>query len=193
MLDNAVRRVGCWLVCLAGLALAYGQVGSSLPPEVVKLARIKEHMARHLDRTSNLACLETIHRVSLNQKGKQKHADTVRVEVAYLGGKEVFSWPGEDRFEERSLSEIVGLGATSTGGFVSIARTVFLHKGIQVRFGAKVNSGGRTLFRYDYKVPLLASGYMLNISGQGGRVPYSGSFWADPETLDVTRLTTRAD
>jgi hypothetical protein len=188
-----MRRMICWIACSAVLALGQGLAQSSLPPEVIRLAQIKRQMALHLERTSNLACLETINRVTLNRTGKQKQSDTVRAEVAFLEGREMFSWPGEERFDERNLSEIVGLGTTSSGGFVSLARTIFLNYDTQLRFAGDVESGGRTLHRYDYKVSLLSSGYTLNIAGESGKVPYSGSLWADSKTLDVTRLTVSAD
>jgi len=49
-------------VCLAAFAAPARTPPARLAPEVLTLARAKRRMERQLDRTSNLACLETINR-----------------------------------------------------------------------------------------------------------------------------------
>jgi hypothetical protein len=52
---------------------------------------------------------------------------------------------------------------------------------------------GRRTVRYTYQVPLQGSGYEIKIGTKHALVGFSGSFWADADTLQVMRLSVRAD
>lgn len=181
-------RVVAVLLCLQLAAF-----GSQVAPAVLQWVRIKQHMAERLSRVSNLTCLETIDRIRLGRKGKLEHSDTVRLEVAFIDGKEMYSWPAQDSFGASDFFDVPGLGTMSSGAFLSTARAVFIGRAAIVDFVGAEEAGGRKLLRYDYRIPLLNSGYRINISGQRARVGYSGSFWADTNTLDVVSLTSEAD
>ena len=118
--------------------------------------------------------------------------DTLRLEVAVVEGKEMFSWPGENRFEERELSKMVPSGAIGNGNFALHARSVFLSNGATFTpAGERMREGRRTI-RYDYRVPLIHSGYSIRVGEAKAIVGYEGAFWADAETLDLARLEVRA-
>ena len=53
--------------------------------------------------------------------------------------------------------------------------------------------GGRRAVQYDYRVPLLSSGFTIHVGYASGRVSTRGSFWADPDTLDLLRIEYYAD
>src|SRR5262249_5567585 len=47
--------------------------------------------------------------------------------------------------------------------------------------------------RYDFRVPLMLSGYKIRTQAGEALVAYHGSFWADPGSLDVRKLEVVAD
>ena len=52
---------------------------------------------------------------------------------------------------------------------------------------------GRRIARYDYRVPLLVAGYTVQLASGAIQVGMKGSFWVDPDTLDLLRLEVYAD
>jgi hypothetical protein len=125
---------------------------------------------------------------------KYQFLDTVRLEVAYVEGKEMYSWPGESRFEDRDLPKMVGgQGAIGTGDFVLHARAVLLGSGAKLELPVKTDLDGRAVYRIDYRVPMTGSGYTLRIPPDEGMVGYSGSVWHDQESLDLMKIETIID
>ena len=184
------------ILLLLGVPALSGQelTKSGLPREVLLLARIKEKMSINLAQLPNYTCLQTIERSERRAPSKRvRLVDTLRLEVALVNGREMFSWPGADGFEEEELREIVPTGAIGNGAFGLHARSVFLSGFPVITYAGKEELDGRKLLRYDYKVGLMVSGYRLRIGDAVGEVPYHGSFWADPETLDLFRLDVIAD
>src|ERR1700730_15645627 len=82
------------------------------------LTQIRGKMALNLAQVPNYTCTETIER-SEKQSPKQKFQplDKVRLEVALVGGRELLSWPGAGKFEERDLGDFVGGGTTASGDY----------------------------------------------------------------------------
>ena len=185
---------------------------SQLPFEVIALARVKDRMRASLDRAPNYTCFQTIHRARLTKKARRRlerklidsrrrsinlnlpvsSTDTLEIEVAYVAGRELYSWPGADGFEERSLGELVGFGSLSTGSFAVTAHNVFLTDAARFNFRGREVIEGKSLLRYDFQVSLFQSGFTLRDSRQEIEVPYKGSCWVDPETFDLVRLETEA-
>jgi hypothetical protein len=52
---------------------------------------------------------------------------------------------------------------------------------------------GRRLARYDYRVPVSRSGHTITLSEGSGTVGSKGSFWADPATYEIVRISTEAE
>ena len=164
----------------------------TLAPEVVNLVRIKQGMRRELERVVNITCLEVIDRSRVTRSGAVRRTDTIRLEVALVEGKELFAWPGSERFDERPLESMIGSGAVSTGAFGILARTVFASIWPAFRYVGEESLDGRRALRYDYEVPSNARGYRVTIDKRQATVGFRGSFWADAQTLDVLRLTAEA-
>ncbi len=180
--------------CLIALcAAASCAAQSQMAPELVELAHIKQHMQEHLTRIVNLTCLETIERARSDRNGHLGKSDTLRLEVAFVDGKELFSKPGEEKFEDRDIRAYCRGGAMETGLFASLARGVFLSKWPTYRYVGEETLRGRRAVKYTYEVPLLGSGYQITMGAQSALVGFSGAFWADLETLQLMRLTVRAD
>jgi hypothetical protein len=185
-----MARTGALLFLLACAAAAQPQ---PLAPEVLRYAAIKRHMAEVLNRQPNYTCLETIERSRRSgSKRKFQLVDALHLEVAVVDGKELFSWPGERAFKDRDLRELAPTGAIGNGSFALHARSLFLGGVAQITFRGEEDVDGRHLVRYDYSVPQFLSGYRIRIGHLEGVAGYRGSFWADPETLDLVQLDVEA-
>ena len=186
-----MRRLRSWSLALATLGLAWAQ--NDLPPDLLLLARIKTKMAENLERLPNYTCTQTIERSLRRAKsGKYQLLDTIRLEVAYLGGKELFSWPGAGRFDDRELHDIIG-GTVSTGAFALLARTVFLTRAPTFKYQGERVVSGRPIQQFDFEVRRLVSGYQIRVGDEAGIAGFRGSFWADAGTLDLIRLEVEAE
>ncbi len=103
------------LVCALLLAAAAG-MAQDVAPEVPTVERIRKHVKANLAQIPDYTCLQTIDRQERrpNSIGFQP-VDQVRLDVARIGNREVYSWPGEDAFEARSVAELAGGGTFSWG------------------------------------------------------------------------------
>lgn len=186
------------LILAAASCAAAGQTYDPLKPltpEDILIGRIRVVAAQAFVRLPNFTCVETIERSRrLSPSKKYEFLDTIRLEVAYVDGKELYAWPGENRFEERDLPKMVGgQGAIGTGDFALHAKSVLL--GSSAKFEPHVieTLDGRPVYRIAYRVPMAASGYIMRMPPEEGVVGYSGSVWHDKETLDLVMLDTIID
>jgi hypothetical protein len=187
-----------WASAAAGLLLCFPISPSNaqeLAPEILLLGRIKSKAAENLQRLPNYTCTQTIERSHRSGKARKfEPVDTLRLEVALVEGKELFSWPGAGKFEEKGIGEIVGGGgAIGNGSFALHARSVFLSRWPIFTYFGETNLNGRRAIRYDYRVPQMLSGYQIRVGPNHAFVEYHGSFWVDPDSLDLIRLDVRAD
>jgi len=165
-----------------------------LPPETVKLARIRQKAAEQLSSLPDYTCLETVER-SWRAPGWRSFTpiDVVRFEVAHVGGRELYAWPGARRLGEAPLASMIGFGATASGDFALRAKNIFVSRAPLFRYVGEENLGAWRTLRYDYRVPLLSSSSTVSNLGRSAYVAYHGSFWADSETLELIRITSSAD
>jgi hypothetical protein len=187
-----------WLPASTALLLCFPispSGGQELPPETLLLARIKVKAAENLQRLPNYTCTQTIERSLRRGKAKKfEPVDTLRLEVALVDGKELFSWPGAGKFEERGIGEIVGAGgAIGNGSFALHAKSVFLSRSPTFTYAGETTLNGRRAIRFDYRIPQMLSGYQIRIGRNQAFVEYHGSFWVDADTLDLIRLEVLAD
>src|SRR5215469_12007656 len=91
----------CWLIAPSA--------ADDLPPETLLLARIKAKAADNLRRLPNYTCTQTIERSRRPARARRfEPVDMLRLEVALVAGKELFSWPGAGQFEDKGIGELVG-------------------------------------------------------------------------------------
>jgi hypothetical protein len=172
----------CACVWLAAAAVA-GQ------PENGPLASIKARMAENLARIPNYTCTQSIERWHPGEDCPTcQYLDRLRLEVAVFGGREHFAWPGAGSFEDRDIIELMGGGALFLSDFAGLATGIFVRDRADYVFGGETAIGGRRALRFAYKVAAKDSGFRVRIDQAEGVVGYSGSFWADGETLDLLRL-----
>ena len=190
-----MKRWTATLLFAATLSLGGQPVSKTgLKPEVLLLARIKLKMEETLRRQPNYTCMETIQRSTRRAPARRfRLIDTLRLEVAIVEGKEMFSWPGAREFRTTDLREMVPSGTIGTGYFAMHARAVFVSNVAQFTYVGREEIDGRLCERFDYRVPLMWSGYRLRVGDNSAVVGYSGSFWADAESLDLVRLDVHAD
>src|ERR1700736_5530437 len=166
-----------------------------LSPQVLLLSRLKAKAAENLRRLPNYTCTQTIERARRAPKARRfETLDTLRLEVALVEGRELFSWPGAGKFEERGIGEIVGPGAAiGNGSFALHARSVFLSRPPKFTPVGDTILNGQHTVRYDYRVPQMLSGFQIRVGDHQALVEYHGSFWVDAETLDLIRLEVHVD
>jgi hypothetical protein len=164
--------------------------GQEIPFETLQLSRIRNQMVDQLRRQPNYTCVETVERSARSGPKKTfQLRDTLRLEVALADGKEMFAWPGAKKFEATDLSDMVKDGAIGNGNFATFARAIFQTS--VAMFTYKGPDGD--VVRYDYRVPLLQSGYMIRIGDKRALVAYHGSIFADSKTSDVHRIDVIAE
>src|SRR5262249_40653939 len=149
--------------------------------------RIKARVAEHLAQLPNYSCHETIDRV-LRIRSTFRHLDTVKLEVAFVGQQELFSRPGEDRFGEQPIEKPVSGGTIGHRALGSYIDLIFSRDAAEFKYAGACKKDGHKTFRYDLRVPIEHSGYLVRHNGTEGMAGYEGSVWIDAETLDLVRV-----
>lgn len=181
-------------VLLAGLAAVAYAAQAELPPELLLLSRIKRHVRESLSHVPNYTCLETTERASRTGGDRPfRPRDSVRLEVAVVGDKELYAPPGARRFEEGHVSDFVTTGVIGDGMFALHARSIFVHDLAMFKYVGEEDLAGRRSVRYDYHLTALTSGYRVAANGREAVVGCRGSFWVDPQSLDLLRLDIHAE
>ena len=171
-------------------------VAQQFSPEVLLLARLKERIRLNLVNTENYTCVETVARSTRKKaNGRMEPSDTLRLEVARVGGKELFSFPGERAFAERPLRALVGAGLTADGLFASFAHDLFATNIPAISYAGEnaPSSMGHRVVQYNFRFPLLFSRYTVTTANGSAEVAWSGSFSADADALDLLHLRVQAD
>ncbi len=185
------RLIAVSLFAAAGLA---HPPQTPLKPEVIQLSRIRIRAIENLSRLPNYTCRETIERsIRKPPANRFQLVDTVRLEVALVKGKELFGWPGAEKFEEGDIGDMVKGGAIGNGNFANHARSIFMGGGAKFNYVGESTVDGSAAIRWNFHVPQMQSRYMLRIGTDQGIAGYHGSFWVDPKTLDLIRLEVIAD
>jgi hypothetical protein len=178
------------------------------------LLEVRKKVMLTVDRLPKYLCTETIDRSSFRpsvnvigrscddlasrkkEQGwsmRQYSSDRLRLDVAISGNSEMYSWAGEARFHDRSLADLVGGGATSTGAFASFLTAIFGTDAADFTYDGDAKADGRALVAFGFRVPLEKSGYRIGTKRLGAIVGYDGTFLADKKTFDLVRMTIRAD
>jgi hypothetical protein len=110
----------------------------------------------------------------------------VHLELAHIQGADRFSWLDNSIFQSRTPTETVGYGASFGGDFADNRVLVFKDDATKISYVGRATIDGRPALRYDYDAP----GAALRVSNGNlsGVTPARGSFWIDPETLDLLQI-----
>jgi hypothetical protein len=175
-----------WLI----LSLAAGVAAGSDDP----ISQIRSHVAERKARIPNYTCLETIERSwYASDDSRSLVRDRMRFEVAVVEGGEQFAWPGGGPLDIHERQAILGRGLTKTGDFAGFVSAIFAPYAASYTRAGEPAAGARQPIRYDYRVPQENSRYTITQDRVTVAVGFHGSFWVDPETLDLTRVEMDAD
>jgi hypothetical protein len=127
------------------------------------------------------------------QKGRPKprlyETDRLRLDVAISdSSREIYSWVGEDRFDDRGLFQIVNQGALQTGSYSTFLSSIFRGTAASFSYDGDVMVDGRRLVEFGFQVPLEKSNYIFGNWFDHVTTAYGGTFLVDPKTGDLTRL-----
>lgn len=144
-------------------------------------------MAAHFAQLTNYTCHETIDRVV--RTGREfRHLDTVELEVAFVNSHQLFSRTGENRFGEQAIERIVGGGTIGDGVLGSQIDEIFTREMGQFEYAGECKKDGRKALRFNLRVPVEKSTFLVRHDGRAGAGGYEGSVWVDAETLDPIRV-----
>jgi len=121
--------------------------------------------------------------------GRLVETDRVRLDVAIGHDTETYSWPGEDRFDDRDVFDLVSAGALQNGGYLNFLAAIFAGDAANFTYDGTKEVNGRAQAEFRFRVPLDHSNYVFaNRSGYSAIAAYGGTFFADPKTGDLVRL-----
>jgi hypothetical protein len=153
------------------------------------LGQVKAHVAGNLRRLPDYTCTETIDRsLRAKKRGQFQPLQHVRINVAYVGGKELFGFPGTGRVAHANIEKLVS-GPIGNGQFALFVRDIFLGSTSTITSPSKVKLNGEDAFRFDYRVP---TGLQIQSSVAERIVGYRGSFWIARDSLNLKRLIVAA-
>lgn len=152
-----------------------------------------QHLKRENSRLPEYVCTQTIDRFTRSAPEEQwRKVDTLRFEVALIGGQERYGRVGANQFYDQPLADVVRSGVVSTGKFGLLVRQVFdtqaaryLYKGLNDRDGGKAHE-------YDFEVAAKDSNYQLRSGSKEVAVAFQGTFWIHPDTKDLLRVEMQA-
>src|SRR5260370_24487247 len=87
---------------------------------------------------------------------------------------------------------MISSGSISQGEFSLHARSVFTGGYANTKFAGVEDLVGRHTLRWDYNVPMFASGWTITANARSAPAASRGSFWADADTLEGVRLEVRS-
>jgi hypothetical protein len=194
------------------LAAARGQAERD-PGEALERARA--NLLSMTQRLAKYACIETVDRVyyeppaeplggqSCSQIQAARNSrpeppaieasDRLRLEVTVSEGHEIHAWPGATRFDARDVDEIIHQGPIGTGSFGTHLIGVFDNPAVEFHFIGEKTEGGRTVLEYRYHVSAEASRYRVKTGNTWHLVPYDGTFWLDPQSVELRHFTLEAE
>ena len=169
--------------------------GQALPPEVLAVARASALVRKTVAALANCACLESVARSRIYQKGKKREEDrdALQIEVTTIGQREWFSWPGRENGFVEDPASLVGYGLVGAGEFTSDLQTIFLDNFAVRTFRGAATFQARPAFRFDYSIRSVFTRYILRSeSGAITAAGMQGSFWIDPRTSELLAVSSDA-
>jgi hypothetical protein len=201
-------------IALALVTLAACAAEDQDPVEL--LMRLRDQVMSHAGRIPNYTCIETIRRERFQPDGgfakqscdtllarRQKpdfastlrlmSIDRLRLDVAYTGEREIYSWAGANKFEDGEIDELIRDGAMGTGPFASMVVAIFT-EGARFTFEGDRPEAGRNLMEYSFRVTEEQSRYRVrtHVAPNGWvTTAYTGTLLLDARTAELVRATTR--
>lgn len=183
-----LREAGA-LAALLGMTIP--AMSQTEPPGL--LDQIVAKLSDELDRLPDYVCTQSIQRATRSSRQREwTQMDTLRLDVAMVGRKELYARAGAARFQDQPLSEMVRRGTISTGQLGLLADHVFKDPSTTFTYRGVTERAGRPAHEFDYDVAPGNSRYRLGFGGEESLVGFQGAFWIDVDTLDLIRLDVQA-
>ncbi len=198
------------------IAAIFGPVAYSQSPaaSAALLDRAREKIVRTTRRLPKFTCRETIERAyyvvpphKINPRimtaptnsceAKEFGAsgplsldakDRLRLDVVVGENNEIFSWAAANRFDSRSVFQMVSNGPISMGSFGTYLVDIFENPGTSFKFTGKKHEGLAEVFEYAFEVPAPASHYDVRGDTEWKVTGYHGSFEIYSATAELARL-----
>jgi hypothetical protein len=189
------------------LALAAPGLASSsaaLSPRAL-LDQIRAHVLEQVRIGGNYMCVQTAdrhyfrpgesirsgcdHPLKHPEKMTEFLSDRLRLDVAVSQNHEIYSWYGQQRFQDSSIDQLITSGPMTSGGFGGFLRNIFLAAGIRFVYTGHFEMNGVPQDAFDYTVPLPHSNYAITTKHGSIVVAFKGSFTVNSNTLELTKLT----
>jgi hypothetical protein len=194
-----------------GLLLIVATTASTADPVVEELFKqTREKVLDNAHRIPHYTCVETISRTQYNPsrtagtcqslmalrklvptRGLPAFRDRLRLDVAVVENREIFSWAGAGKFETNDVGDLVGNGASGSGEFGGFLMSVFSGAPDSIQFVGRRNS--QALFQFN--VPATRSTYRLQtrLTQERRVMAYRGTFSVDPADGDLQQLLVETD
>lgn len=149
--------------------------------------------------TRSCDLLSAQHNISNKNRGTLKpdlrETDRVRLDVGIAGINEMYSWVGENRFDDKDLFDLVGQGALQVGDFSGFLTTIFGGEDADFSYDGETEVNGRKLAKFGFQVPEEKSRYVFSNRKLARETVtgYEGYLLADPGTGDLVRLVIRTN
>jgi hypothetical protein len=179
-----VKRIRAVLFAI-GVAFAAGKPVHDDPDAL--LEKIQSRTAEHLAQLPHYTCHEVINRL-VRRGSTWIRRDTVEIEVAFIGHEEFFARSGEDHFDEKVIDRVVPNGTIGNGVFGSVEQIVFSPNVAEFQYAGTGKKEGRQTVRFNFRVPLEKSQFLVKHGSNESLAPYEGSVWVDAETFDLVRV-----
>ena len=107
--EEGRRRVLVQIAQRRLLLLACAAACSSAADAPALVSRIREHMREYIAHLPDYTCRITLERFKRPKaRAPFDLSDRLRLEVAYTGGQELYSWPGRRPFRSRHRGPVAG-------------------------------------------------------------------------------------
>ncbi len=196
--DGSGCRAGAWIFrpvqvailffVLCSLSMAQSDAGGA-----VVLQTIRERAVDNLRALPNYTCTATIERSGRQSASRRyENIDRIRLEIGYVGGRELYGWPGGEKIAEDDLRQLVG-GTITNGDFALLTRVVFAGPGVVFRNIRREDVGGRAVVSGEFTASREGSQWIVGLGPRTEPVGYSGSFQVDAELLQLIDLRMTAE
>ena len=200
---------------LAALLCALSACAAADDDPVEVLARVRDKVLAHAEHIPNHTCVETIVRNRFTSAtapphscddvlGRRKRAgegtlitlastDRLRLDVAIADSREIYSWAGAAKFEEKEIDEIVPAGAIGTGPFAATLLGIFNARDPRFAFEGETTVDGRRMMEFSFEITQEQSNYKVRAGKVWLVTGYTGTLLVDPARSELVRLSVRTE
>jgi hypothetical protein len=157
------------------------------------LKRTRQKMSDSIGVTQDFLCSLTIERSQKRGTAAPVAMPVLKVDGGVINGKELFARPANEADVAAVQELLLQLSRGGTGPFALYSRPLFLTNNATFYTAPEETKDGRKLLRWEFAMPKETARYAPRVVDKTVALGYSGTFWADAESGDITRIELRAD